>query len=140
MSNGVIFKMRGIEVPSQNGGTGKNTLLPRINKRRITTKLKTKTTRTARKIKLRETPTTKEINVHPDWLEGQRQASRLGGCTARLQTVQVRGCWQTGHSHILVSISQEEQQGSARQTGKPRASVWKTKDSKPLAVKTCGGL
>ena len=74
----------------QEGGLGNNASFPCITKRRITTNLKTKNKQNCPKIKLPGTPTTKEINIHPDWLEGWRQADRWRGCPARQQTVQAR--------------------------------------------------
>ena len=48
----------------QDGGIGKNALLPRTAKRRITINLKTINNQKCQKIKLHGTPTTKELKKH----------------------------------------------------------------------------
>ena len=45
----------------QDGGIGRNPLLPHTTKRRITTNIKSISNQKCQKIKLHETPTTKEL-------------------------------------------------------------------------------
>ena len=48
----------------QDGGIGRNVLLPHTTKRRITTNLKTMNNQNFQDIKLHGSPTTKELNKH----------------------------------------------------------------------------
>ena len=50
----------------QDGGIGRNTSLPCTTKRKITTNLETIKNQKWQNIKLHWTPTTKELNIHPD--------------------------------------------------------------------------
>ena len=97
----------------QDGGVGINASLSHTTERRITTNLKTKNTQDYQKIKLHGTPTTKELKKHSSRLVGGAQlAARQRGGAAGQKTTWAR--WGLAY--------------------------WGTKDTKPLAVKSCGGF
>ena len=65
---------------SQDGGVGRNPLLPHTTKRRITTNLKTINNQKCQRIKLHGTLTTKELKKHsPRQLGGTETGSWVGG-------------------------------------------------------------
>ena len=97
---------------SQDGGIGRNTLLPHTTKRRITTNLKTINSQKCQKIKLNGTLTTKELKKH---------SSRLVG-GVEMGSWAERTCGKVADLSRKVALAKQE-----------------TKDSKPLAVKHCGG-
>ena len=72
--------MHKLKSSGQDGGISRYTLLPCTTERRIMTNLKTKTTRTARKIKLCGSPTNKELKKkHSSRLVGGAEPRNKGG-------------------------------------------------------------
>ena len=87
-------------------------MLPHTTKRRITTYLKTINNQNCQKIKLHETPATKELKKNSSRPVGEAEI----------------GSWADRTDGKI-----------ADPTGKVGLAVWETEDSKPLAVKYCGG-
>ena len=115
------------------GGAGRYTVPPCTTKRRTTTHLKTKNNQNCQKIKLYESPTTKELKKkHFSRLVGEVQTGSWGG-----EDAWQGSRWQTSWSYMHVRMNEEKQLGS-KQTMQPSIPVWGNKASKPLAVKTCG--
>ena len=86
---------------SKDGGIGRNASLPHTIKRRTTN---LKTTRTAKKIKLYGSPTTKELKKkHSSRMVHRAVSGRCGKVRQRLPD---------SIFHICMRISQEEQLGS----------------------------
>ena len=69
----VKLKSHGFQSSSQDGGVGRNTSLPHITQRRITTNLKTINNQKCQKIKLHGSPTTKELKKHSPRLVGEAE-------------------------------------------------------------------
>ena len=95
----------------QDAGIGRNTLLPRTSKRRITTNLKTINNQKSQKIKLHGTPTTKELKKHPYPWEGRSSSAEEIGLAERetkdtkpLPVNQCGDCnsWRNSQSHKRV--------------------------------------
>ena len=97
----------------QDGGIGRNASLPHTTKRRITTNLKTVNNQNYQKIKLHGTLTTKELK--------KKHSSRLVG-GVEMGSWAERTCGKVADLSRKVALAKQE-----------------TKDSKPLAVKYCGG-
>ena len=97
---------------SQHGDVGRNTLLPHTTKRRITTNVKTINNQNCQTIKLHGTLTTKEIKKH--------SSRQVGGVETGRQAERTRS-------------------KAADCAGKAELADHRTKDSRPPAVKFCGG-
>ena len=116
---------------SQDGGTGRYTLLPRTTKKRTTTNLKTKNNQNCQKIELDGNPTTKELKrKHSFMLVGGKEM----GSGSREDGKQ-GSSWRLG-SHIHVKINWEEQLRSETDHATQGPSMWK----KSLKTSSCKNL
>ena len=106
---GEIEKKREVlkeESSGQDGGLGRNVSLPCTTKRRITTNLKTNTNRTARKIKVHESLTTKDLKKKHSarLVRGVETAARWRGLEARWQRTgtgeAVAGGWDFPYTRV----------------------------------------
>ena len=107
----------------QVGGEGRHTVPLCTTKRRTTTNLKQKITRTARKSKLYGSLTNKEIKKHPPQLIGGVEMGSQGR-----DDLWQGGGWRTGQSYIHTWMNQEEQLGSETDP-QPTVPAWGNKAS-----------
>ena len=133
-----MYKHRQTRGLDQDGRVDRDASLPWTTKRRITTNLKTKPTRTARKWNCKEVwhQGVKEETITQTSMRVRYRKPGWRGPAARQQTWQARQQLADGISHIWEQISQAEQ---LRSKTDHAVTAWGNKASKPVALETYEG-